>query len=64
MATGHVEMLRTLKPLCNPDPVTLAVPYNQVEAAMIKNFGPTVKDAAYYNAFQLVMTSGGKNSET
>ena len=48
MVTGHVEILRTLKSLCNPDPSTGAVPWNQVEAAMIKNFGPTVKDAAYY----------------
>ena len=64
MSTGHVEMLRTLKSYCNPDPVTMEVPYDQVQAAMIKNFGSTVKDAAYYKVYQLVMTSGGKNSET
>ena len=57
-------MLRTLKSLCNPDPRTMEVPYDQVEAAMIKSFGSTVKVAAYYKVFQLVMTSGGKNSET
>ena len=64
MSIGHLEILRTLKSLCNPDPVTFAVPYDQVEAAMIKKFGSTVKDAAYYKVYQLVMTSGGKNSET
>ena len=63
MVTGHVEMLRTLKSLCNPDPNTLAVPYDKVQAAMIKSFGSTANDVAYYKVFQLVMTSGGRTSE-
>ena len=46
MSTGHLEMLRFLKSLCNPDPKTMMVPYDQVEAAMIKYFGSAVKDVA------------------
>ena len=64
MATGHLEMLRTLKSLCNPDPQTLEVPYDRVRAAMVKSFGSTADDAAYYKVFQLVMTSGGSTSDT
>ena len=64
MSIGHLEILRTLKSLCNPDPVTFAVPYDQVEAALIKDFGSVVKDTAYYNVFRLVIASGGSTSET
>ena len=56
--------MRTLKNLCNPDPRTMECPYDRVQAAMLKRFGPEVADAGYFNAFQLVMTSGGKQSES
>ena len=64
MATGHLEIVMTLKSLCKPHPKTLELPYKQVEAMLIKNFGSVVRDPSYYNVFQLVVTSGGKNSET
>ena len=60
---GHLEILRTLKALCNPDPKTLAIPFDRVQAAMIKSFGSAVKDKSYYSAFQLLVTSGGNKSE-
>ena len=62
LATGHLEMMRTLKSLCKPDPTTLAVPWEQVRAAMIKNFGPIAMDEAYHDAFHLVVTAGGRES--
>ena len=63
-ATGHLEILRTLKQLCTPDPVTLACPYDRVRTALLKRFGPEINDPCFYNAYQLVMTSGGINSES
>ena len=63
-ATGHLEILRTLKQLCTPDPVTLACPYDRVRTALLKRFGPEINDVGFYNAYQLVMTSGGIHSES
>ena len=66
LRTGHLEMLRTLQSLCNPDPRTMVVRYEGVRAAMFKSFGAFAHewDEGYYHAFQLLVTSGGKNSET
>ena len=63
-ATGHLEIMRTLKSLCKPDPTTMEVPWQRVQAAMAKTFGTCVLDEAYYHAFQLVAQSGGNASET
>ena len=65
MSIGQVEILRTLKSLCNPDPRNMEVPYHLVEAQMVKSFGSTVYGAAYlYPFFELVRKSGGQNSKT
>ena len=63
LATGHLEMMRTMKSLCKPDPFTLEMPWENVKAAMIKAFGPVlVTDESYYHAFQLMLTAGGGES--
>ena len=64
LATGHLEIMRTLKSLCKPDPNNMEVPWDRVKAAMLKALGSTVLDEAYYNAFQLVVTAGGQSSES
>ena len=51
MSIGHVEILRTLKSLCNPDPHNIELPYHLVEAQMAKTFGSTVYCAEYLFLF-------------
>ena len=64
LTTGHLEIMRTLKSLCKPDPSTMEVPWGRVKAAMMKAFGPVVQDEAYYNAFHLMVTAGGRDSKS
>ena len=64
LRTGHLEVLRTLKSLCNPDPRTMEVPYDRVKAAMFKSFGALAHERAYHHAFNLLVLSGGQHSET
>ena len=64
LVTGHLEIMRTLKSLCKPDPKTLEMPYPPVRSALIKSYGSVVNDTPFYHAFQLVVLSGGHESET
>ena len=63
-STAHLEILRTLKSLCNPAPQTMEVPFAPVKAQLSKSFGATAEEPAYYHAFRLVLTSGGSASKT
>ena len=63
-STAHLEILRTLKSLCNPDPKSMEVPFAPVKAQMLKSFGAVAEEPAYYHAFRLVLTSGGSASKT
>ena len=64
LVTGHLEMMRTLKSLCRPDPRTLEIPWGKVKAAMLKACGPFALDDACYNAFQLMVAAGGHESKS
>lgn len=62
LETGHLEIMRTLMFLCNPDPHTLEVSWDKVRSAMYPSIGKSVDGSAYYPAFQLMATSGGRDS--
>ena len=64
LIAGHLEMMRTLKSLCRPDPRTLEIPWGKVKAAMVKACGPLALDDACYNAFQLMVAAGGDESKS
>ena len=64
LCSTHMEMMRTLKGLCKPDPRTMEVPWDRVKAQMIKTFGPAARDDAYVAAHQLIVTAGGHVSES
>ena len=64
LCTTHLEMMRTLKGLCKPDPRTIEVPWDRVKAQMIKTFGTAARDDAYFAAYQLIVTAGGHVSES
>ena len=64
LCTTHMEMLRTLKGLCKPDPRTMEVPWDRVKAQMIKTFGPAARDDAKFAAYQLIVTAGDQVSES
>ena len=63
-ATGHLEMMRTMKGLIKPDPHTLDMPWATVKASMVKAFGNAVLHDSFKDAFQLMLTSGGSESTT
>ena len=52
--TTHLEMMRTMKSLLKPNPKTLEVPWANVQAAMVKFFGPAALDDNFKYAFQLL----------
>ena len=64
LATGHLEMMMTLKSLCRPDPRTLEIPWGKVKAAMLKTCGPFALDDACHNAFKLMVAAGGHESKS
>ena len=64
LATRPLEIMRTVESSCNRDPSAMEVPWDRVKAAMLKAFGPVVMDEAYYNAFQLMVTAGGRDSKS
>ena len=61
-ATGHLEMMRTMKGLIKPNPDTLEMPWEVVKASMVKAFGTAALDDSFYYAFKLMLTSGGRES--
>ena len=63
-ATAHLEIMRTPQSFCKPEPTAMEIPWDRVRAQMYKTFGTGFSNEAYYNAFELMVTSGGANSES
>ena len=64
LATSHLEIMRTLKGLCKPAPVTLEIPWDRVKAGLLKTFGSDFQTDPYYYCFHLIVHAGGSSSES
>ena len=63
MRTAHMEIMRTLVKLCDPDPKTLMVPFDRGREHLLKLFGSTSHYYGYCSAWRIVCKTGGKESK-
>ena len=48
MRTAHLEIMRTLVKLCDPDPQTLSMPSDKLRGPLLKLFGAVIDDPGFF----------------
>ena len=62
MATGHLEIMRTLVGLCNPSPHGEVVPLEPVKEGLLERFGKGADHPNLIDCFHIVLSAGGQES--
>ena len=63
MATGHLEIMRTLVGLSKPSPECEIVPFNPVRDKLLELFGSAADHPNLIDCFHIVLSVGGGDSE-
>ena len=64
LVTGHMEIMRSLVALCEPNPRSHEVPFDPVKKKLLELFGSDVDQPGFEAAYKLVVLSGGCDSPT
>ena len=64
LVTGHMEIMRSLVALCEPNPRSHEVPFGPVKKKLLELFGRDVDQPGFEAAYKLVVLSGGCDSPT
>ena len=62
MATGHLEIMRTLVGLCIPSPQGETVPFGPVKQVLLEMFGSSADHPNLVDCFNIVRSVGGRDS--
>ena len=62
MATGHLEIMRTLVGLCTPSPQGEIVPFGPVREVLLELFGSSADHPDLVDCFHIALSVGGRDS--